>query len=93
MTDPGHFYSFINQVLTPSAATPDAILAVADSWLVEDGRVRSLQAHFDRFVQGFAWHGEQIAGEVARQQVDKLGYHGRATEIVAHAATNFEDSW
>ncbi len=24
-------------------------LAVADSWLVEDGRCRSLQAHFDRF--------------------------------------------
>lgn len=62
MTDSGQFYSFINQVLTPSAASPDAILAVADSWLVEDGRVRSLQAHFDRFASS-------IDDEVLLQQL------------------------
>jgi hypothetical protein len=40
---------FTGQELVPVATTLDTKLAVADSWLVEDGRSRSLNAHLDRF--------------------------------------------
>ncbi|MFE5118787.1 aminotransferase class IV [Streptomyces sp. NPDC056669] len=36
--------------LTPSRAVPDAALLAADSWLVDDGRVRGLDHHRRRFV-------------------------------------------
>ena len=46
----GDFYRLENAELKPLIVSgPEVQLKVADSWLVEDGAVRSLQAHFDRF--------------------------------------------
>ena len=46
----GKFLRFDSGVLVACSDTVDEVcLAAADSWLVEDGRARSLQAHFDRF--------------------------------------------
>ena len=51
MTDFGEFFCFragelVRQIGDASA---EVQLEVADSWLVEDGRVRDLNAHFERF--------------------------------------------
>jgi hypothetical protein len=46
----GDFYRLENAELKPLLELSSEVqLRVADSWLVEDGAVRSLQAHFDRF--------------------------------------------
>jgi hypothetical protein len=46
----GDFYRLENAELKPLLELSSEVqLKVADSWLVEDGAVRSLQAHFDRF--------------------------------------------
>lgn len=46
----GDFYRYEQGELRPlMEPTGDNQLAVADSWLVTDGKVRSLEAHFDRF--------------------------------------------
>lgn len=46
----GEFFRFEENSLRPCQdAVSDHKLAVADSFLVEDGRVRNLDAHFDRF--------------------------------------------
>lgn len=46
----GDFYRLEQAELKPLIVSgPEVQLKVADSWLVEDGAVRSLQAHFDRF--------------------------------------------
>jgi branched-subunit amino acid aminotransferase/4-amino-4-deoxychorismate lyase len=46
----GDFYRLENAELKPLIVSgPEVQLKVADSWLVENGSVRSLQAHFDRF--------------------------------------------
>ena len=46
----GDFYRLEGGELKPVIeSSSDVKLQVADSWLVEDGRVRSLQSHFDRF--------------------------------------------
>jgi hypothetical protein len=46
----GDFYRLENAELKPLIVSgPEVQLRVADSWLVENGAVRSLQAHFDRF--------------------------------------------
>lgn len=54
MADAEELFIFENNALTET--TPQDLLeghlAVADSWLVEDGRVRHLQEHYDRFT---AW--------------------------------------
>jgi branched-subunit amino acid aminotransferase/4-amino-4-deoxychorismate lyase len=48
----GDFYRLENAELKPLIASGSEVqLKVADSWLVEDGAVRSLQAHFDRFAK------------------------------------------
>lgn len=56
--DFGTFYQFKGssgkQELVQVADSGDVELAVADSWLVEDDRVRSLQAHYERFIAGVA---------------------------------------
>lgn len=51
MTDTSQFFQFRAGVLIPvhEASALDVQLEVADSWLVEDGKCRSLQAHLDRF--------------------------------------------
>ena len=46
----GDFYRLEAGELKPVLeSSTDVQLKVADSWLVEDGRVRSLTAHFERF--------------------------------------------
>ena len=54
----GEFFRFDGNALIPCADTVSEVrLAAADSWLVEDGRTRSLDAHYERFgawVQEFA---------------------------------------
>jgi hypothetical protein len=46
----GDFYRLEAGELKPVIESfSDVQLRVADSWLVEDGRVRSLNAHFERF--------------------------------------------
>ena len=47
--DFGTFYQFVNGSLVQVAENAEVDLAVADSWLVEDGAVRNLQLHFERF--------------------------------------------
>lgn len=57
MTDEVQFFCFRDGslVLVTEAQQTEVQLEVADSWLVEDGRARSLDAHFDRFAR---WVGE-----------------------------------
>ncbi|MFM1954207.1 MAG: hypothetical protein RL118_398 [Actinomycetota bacterium] len=52
--DFGTFYQFVGGHLVEATQSDEVTLAVADSWLVEDGRVRSIQAHYERFVSGVA---------------------------------------
>jgi hypothetical protein len=49
MTDTSQFFQFRAGVLTPihEASALEVQLEVADSWLVEDGKCRSLRAHLD----------------------------------------------
>lgn len=56
MTDEVKFYCFRDGslVLVTEGQQSEVQLEVADSWLVEDGRVRSLNAHFDRFARWVA---------------------------------------
>ncbi|OXE35377.1 MAG: hypothetical protein CGW95_14235, partial [Phenylobacterium zucineum] len=51
MPDFGQFYAFRAGALSLISSAPETEvqLGVADSWLVEDGRVRSLDVHFARF--------------------------------------------
>ncbi|MEO0048962.1 MAG: hypothetical protein RL556_294 [Actinomycetota bacterium] len=50
MTLEGEFYRYQSGSLTPAEELLDEVkLAAADSWLVENGRVRSLRAHEQRF--------------------------------------------
>ncbi len=48
----GQFWQFRQGALHPIADHVDVTLAVADSWLVEDGKIRSLERHFERFIAG-----------------------------------------
>jgi branched-subunit amino acid aminotransferase/4-amino-4-deoxychorismate lyase len=75
MTSFGEFYRFVDGTLVASnqatdaadsgdAARDDVKLGAADSWLVEDGRVRSLQLHFERFGKAVANLSPQIATEL-----------------------------
>ena len=46
----GEFFRFESGTLQPCHDSVDEVrLAAADSWLVENGRVRSLSAHYERF--------------------------------------------
>lgn len=51
MTDRGQFYCFKDGALAPISSEPtsEVQLAVADSWLVTDGRVLDLEGHYRRF--------------------------------------------
>lgn len=49
MQDTEHFYLFTHDLVEDSLPPATHTLKVADSWLVDEGRVRSLQAHYDRF--------------------------------------------
>lgn len=53
MPDEVQFFCFRDDalVLVTEGQQSEVQLEVADSWLVEDGRARSLEAHFDRFAR------------------------------------------
>ena len=57
MTDEVQFFCFRDNslVLITEGQQTEVQLEVADSWLVEDGRARSLDSHFERFSR---WVGE-----------------------------------
>ena len=57
MTDEVQFFCFRDNslVLITEGQQTEVQLEVADSWLVEDGRARSLDAHYERFSR---WVGE-----------------------------------
>lgn len=52
--DFGTFYQFVGGRLVETTDSDEVALAVADSWLVDNGRVRSMQEHYERFVSGVA---------------------------------------
>ena len=52
--DFGTFYQFVGGRLVKTSDSDEVSLAAADSWLVEDDRVRSIQAHYERFLAGVA---------------------------------------
>ena len=51
MTDFGDFFCFLDGSLIRQIgdASAEVKLAVADSWIVEDGKARDIEAHFERF--------------------------------------------
>jgi branched-subunit amino acid aminotransferase/4-amino-4-deoxychorismate lyase len=50
--EPAQFFRFVNGSLQQiSEPGVDVQLAVADSWLVDEGRVRNLEAHYERFAK------------------------------------------
>ena len=51
MSDAAQFFCFRDGSLQLVTSPPESevVLSVADSWLVDEGRVRNLQAHFSRF--------------------------------------------
>lgn len=56
MTDFGQFFCFRSGQLKPvtEPAATEVQLAVADSWLVEDGKARHMNRHFERFANWVA---------------------------------------
>ena len=61
----GRFLRFDSGALvTCNDAVDEVCLAAADSWLVEEGRSRSLQAHFDRFAAWAIAADPQIANSL-----------------------------
>ena len=64
----GDFYRLESGELTPVIDSSSEVqLKVADSWLVDEGRVRSLNAHFERF-------GSWVIAEDPGQQQYLAGY-------------------
>lgn len=75
--DLGTFYHYSDGQLTPIVEPVDQEvgLGVADSFLVEDGKVRSIEKHFARFTAGIA--------AVAPEYLDALeDYFSQALELV-----------
>lgn len=95
MPDFGQFFAFRDGSLVLVNVAPDSEvqLGVADSWLVDEGRVRNLAAHFDRFKRWVAAIDSETAGQVADFSVavtellprdgrwfPRIEYHGEAAE-------------
>lgn len=78
MQDTEHFYSYLHELVEDSLPPTTHTLKVADSWLVDDGRVRSLQAHYDRF-QNSIEDDEilQLLPQFFASVTDKLPHTGR----------------
>lgn len=62
MSVTGEFWSYSSEQLLPLASAPEFDLSVADSFLVHDGLVRSITAHFERF-------SNSISDEVSKSQL------------------------
>jgi branched-subunit amino acid aminotransferase/4-amino-4-deoxychorismate lyase len=95
MTDFGDFFCFLDGRLIRQIgdASAEVKLAVADSWLVEDGKARDIDAHFERFA---TWAKSADSGceadllpffEAVREAIPKAGrwfprieYHNEAPE-------------
>lgn len=75
--DFGTFYQYRNGILAPivEPADQEVGLGVADSFLVEDGKVRSLEKHLARFTAGIS--------SVAPEYLDALeGFFSQSLELV-----------
>ena len=65
MTLEGEFYRYQSGSLVPAEELLDEVkLAAADSWLVENGRVRSLKAHEDRFANWVTQSAPELKTEL-----------------------------
>lgn len=81
MPEFGEFFCFASgQLITRIGdASAEVNLAVADSWLVEDGKVRDLEAHFSRFGQWVSQIDPSSANqltdffEAVREAIPKTG--------------------
>jgi branched-subunit amino acid aminotransferase/4-amino-4-deoxychorismate lyase len=72
----GDFYRLENGELKPVIeSSSDLQLKVADSWLTEDGRVRSLEAHFQRF-------GNWVVNEDPGQQQYLAGFFAEIKRLL-----------
>ena len=72
----GDFYRLESGELKPVIeSSSDVQLRVADSWLVEDGRVRSLNAHFERF-------GSWVTNEDANQSAYLPGFFAEIRRLL-----------
>ncbi|AOY55943.1 hypothetical protein A4Z71_02890 [Candidatus Rhodoluna planktonica] len=62
--DFGQVFRFVDDnLVSVKSTTGDPELAAADSWLVEEGRIRSLGMHFDRFAE-WALQASPQSGEI-----------------------------
>jgi branched-subunit amino acid aminotransferase/4-amino-4-deoxychorismate lyase len=72
----GDFYRLESGELKPVIdSSLEVQLKVADSWLVDEGRVRSLRAHFDRF-------GSWVLNEDPKQQEYLAGYFAEVRRLL-----------
>jgi hypothetical protein len=72
----GDFYRLESGELTPVLDSSSEVqLKVADSWLVDEGRVRSLNAHFDRF-------GSWVMAEDPDQKPYLAGYFAEIKRLL-----------
>jgi len=79
----GDFYRLEGGELKPVIeSSSDVQLRVADSWLVEDGRVRSLEAHFERF-------GAWVIHEDAEQGKYLPGFFAEIRRLLPRAERGF----
>ena len=65
MVDFGQFFRFENGCLTPVSDGAEVVMAAADSFLVNEGRVRSLQAHYARFASWVEKAAPQLKTQLA----------------------------
>jgi hypothetical protein len=66
VVDFGTFFRFENQQLVAFSESGEVTLAVADSFLLCDGRVRSLDAHFERFAGWIADEAPELSGSLSK---------------------------
>lgn len=72
----GDFYRLENGELKPVIdSSAEVQLKVADSWLVDDGKIRSLDSHFKRF-------GQWVIAQDASQQSYLAGYFAEVKRIL-----------
>jgi branched-subunit amino acid aminotransferase/4-amino-4-deoxychorismate lyase len=74
----GDFYRLEHGELKPVIESSSEVkLRVADSWLVDEGRVRSLDAHFERFE---SW----VISQDANQQKYLAGFFAEVRRLIPH---------
>jgi branched-subunit amino acid aminotransferase/4-amino-4-deoxychorismate lyase len=76
----GDFYQFVEGELSPLEMALDDSLAVADSFLVQNGTVRALDRHFARFASS-------ISNQKTRRQLP--GFFASAAAVIPHSGDWF----